>query len=251
MGGAFISLAISRVTARWMMGVQVIDPDTTDVRLRELLEMVRQLTSAAQIPMPQVGIYDSPEVNAFATGPTRSRSLVAVSTGLLQSMNPSQVRGVLSHEVAHIANGDMVTMTLLQGVVNAFAMFLARIVAFVVAQALRGRDEREGEGISHLTFFVVTMIAEMFFLLLGSIVVAWFSRFREFRADAGGAMLGGRENMISALEGLRRTVELAEVDGQQALQTLKISSARHGGFRALFQSHPPLEERIERLRRVA
>jgi heat shock protein HtpX len=246
MGGAFISLAISRIMAKTFMGVQVVDPHTTDPGLRQLLHTVQQLASAAAIPMPQVGVYASPEVNAFATGPTKSRSLVAVSSGLLQSMDRNQVEGVLSHEIAHIANGDMVTMTLLQGVVNAFAMFLARVIAFAIAQVGRGRDE-EGQGFSQITFFITTMVLEMVFLLLGSIVVAWFSRQREYRADAGGARLGGREKMIGALEALQRSAGRVDPNTRPALQTLKISSPGRG-LAMLFATHPPLAQRIEKLR---
>ncbi len=246
MGGAFISLALSRVMAKWMMGVQVIPPDTHDPELRELVYEVHTLSRAAGLRvMPEVGIYDSPEVNAFATGPTKSRSLVAVSSGLLQRMRKEEVRGVLGHEVAHIANGDMVTMTLIQGVVNAFVMFLARVIAYALTMSRSEGEERSG---TPMSFYIVQFALEMVFMVLGSIVVAWFSRYREYRADSGGARLAGRENMIQALEGLRRTFENAEpAAGQPAMQALKISGG--GGFMKLFSTHPPLEERIERLRR--
>ncbi len=249
MGGAFISLMLSRIMAKWMMGVQVIDPQTRDPQARELVQTVHQLAKAARLPaMPEVGIYDSPEVNAFATGPSKSRSLVAVSTGLLQRMRKDQVQGVLGHEVAHIANGDMVTMTLIQGVVNAFVMFLARAIAFALTSAGRRDDDREVS--SPLAYYAVQFVLEMVFMILGSIVVAWFSRYREFRADKGGARLAGRENMIEALEGLRRTFELVDPQQQPAVQALKISS-RPGGIMRLFSTHPPLEERIGRLRSYA
>jgi len=251
MGGAFISLALSRVMAKMMMGVKVIPPDTRDPELRELVETVHELARAARLPaMPEVGIYDSPEVNAFATGPTKSRALVAVSTGLLRKMNRAETRGVLGHEVAHIANGDMVTMTLIQGVVNAFVMFLARIIAYALTMN-RDRDGEEGGG-NVMAFYLVHIVLEMVFMIFGSMVVAWFSRYREFRADAGGARLAGRENMIQALECLRRTFEISDVgeSAQPALQALKISS-RPNGFMRLFSTHPPLEERIERLKRSA
>lgn len=251
MGGAFISLALSRVMAKWMMGVQIIDPQTHDSRLQDLVQTVHQLARSAGLPrMPQVGIYESPEVNAFATGPTRSRSLVAVSSGLLNRMNKTQVEGVLSHEIAHVANGDMVTMTLLQGVVNAFVMFLARVLAFAVSQALRDRDGREKGG-GHLMQYMFTMLFEIVFAVFGAMVVAAFSRWREFRADAGGARIGGRESMISALRALQSVYEtpmMQEAAAAQpaSVQTLKISG-KTGGFMALFASHPPLEERIARL----
>jgi len=246
MGGAFISLGLSRVMAKWMMRVQVIDPDRADPTSRELVNTVHNLARAAGLPkMPEVGVYDSPEVNAFATGPTRSRALVAVSTGLLRRMDRRQVEGVLGHEIAHVANGDMVTMTLIQGVINAFVMFFARAIAFAAAQFLRGDDER---GPSFMLQWVLTIVLEIALSILGAIVVAFFSRWREFRADAGGARLAGRDSMISALEGLQRTTELVDTR-QQALATLKISGGRKRGLAFLFATHPPLEERIERLRR--
>ncbi len=250
MGGAFVSLALSRIMAKLMMGVQVIDPNTRDPELQSLVQRVHLLSRSAGLPkMPEVGIYESPEVNAFATGPTRSRALVAVSTGLLHRMREDEVDGVLGHEVAHIANGDMVTMTLIQGVVNAFAMFLARIIAYAISMA-GSRDEREestpvvGGFAYHITVFVL----EMVFMVMGSMVVAWFSRQREFRADQGGAKLAGREKMVGALQALQRTFEAVDVDTQTAVQTLKISSKGSGIFR-LFSTHPSLEERIERLMR--
>ncbi len=247
MGGAFISLGISKVMAKWMLGVRAIDPATTDPTARTLVNTVHNLARAAGLPkMPEVGVYDSPEVNAFATGPTRSRALVAVSTGLLSRMGQREVEGVLGHEVTHIANGDMVTMTLVQGVINVFVMFFARVFAFAAAQFLRRGDDR---GPSYLMQYMLTFVLEIVLSLLGAIAVAAFSRWREFRADAGGARLAGRENMISALEALRRTTELVDTR-QQALATLKIAGKR-SGLAVLFASHPPLEERIERLRRVA
>ena len=247
MGGAFISLAISRLAAKWFMGVRVVDPNTSDPNLRELVQMIHRLAQRAGLPeMPEVGIYDSPEVNAFATGPSRSRSLVAVSAGLLNSMRVSEVEGVLGHEIAHIANGDMVTMTLIQGVINAFVMFLARVLAFVVSQAMRSRDDDRGG--SYFLQFVLIQLFQFIFSLLGFIVVCWFSRQREFRADAGGARYAGRERMIGALQALRRVHEgpapaVAQAD---SFQTLKISG-HPGGIWSLFSTHPPLEERIARL----
>ncbi len=246
MGGAFISLALSRIMAKWMMGVKVIDPKMAGPGERELLDTVHSLSRAAGLRvMPQVGIYESPEVNAFATGPTKSRALVAVSTGLLHRLGAAEVKGVLGHEVAHIANGDMVTMTLIQGVVNAFVMFLARVIAYGLTMA-KGGDNEQREG-SPLAFFAVQIVLEIVFMILGSIVVSWFSRYREYRADAGGARLAGRENMIGALEALKRTIEDVDPSPQPAVASLKISS-RPGGMMRLFSTHPPLEERIERLR---
>lgn len=240
MGGAFISLGLSRVMAKWMMGVKVVDPNTTDPELSRLVASVHSLAKAAGLPkMPEVGVYDSPEVNAFATGPTRSRALVAVSAGLLDSMDWEQVEGVLSHEIAHVANGDMVTMTLLQGVINAIVMFLARVIAFFIF-----RNSRDGGGMMRFVVIIVLQIALSFF---GMLLLAAFSRHREYRADAGGAGLGGREKMINALEGLRRTVQYADMTGQQSVKAFKISS-KPGGLMKLFSTHPPLEERIARLK---
>jgi heat shock protein HtpX len=249
MGGAFISLALSRVMAKWMMGVQIVPVDTRDPELRELVDVVHDLARAARLPaMPQVGVYDSPEVNAFATGPSKSRSLVAVSSGLMGRMNRDEVKGVLGHEVAHIANGDMVTMTLIQGIVNAFVMFLARAIAFALTMT-KSNDGEERQG-TPMSYFLVQFALEMIFMVLGSMVVAWFSRLREYRADAGGARIAGRENMVQALEGLRRNIEAVDPSPQPAVAALKISS-RPGGFLKLFSTHPPLEERIERLKRSA
>lgn len=242
--GAFVSLALSRISAKWMTGAKVIDPNTHDPGLRELVQTVHRMSKQAGITtMPEVAIYDSPELNAFATGPTKNRALVAVSTGLLQSMDKRQVEGVLGHEVAHIANGDMVTMTLLQGVVNTFVMFAARVIAFGISQFLKSRDE-EGEGLSGLAYMLVVMVLEVVFMVLGSIVISAFSRYREYRADEGGAKLAGRENMVSALEALRKMYEPVE-EGAGALQTMKIASGKK--WMLLFSSHPPLEDRIRRL----
>ncbi len=248
--GALISLALSRVMAKWSMGVQVIPPETSDPTLRQLVETVHGLARGAGLPaLPEVGIYESDEVNAFATGPTRSRALVAVSTGLLRRMGSAEVEGVLGHEITHVANGDMVTMTLIQGVINAFVLFLSRVLAFALSQALRSRDDRDTGGGGALQFLFV-MLFQIVFSILGSLVVFWFSRQREFRADAGGARLAGRQNMINALRALLRLhdpdVAAAEAQQHQAFQSLKISGPR-GGLMHLFASHPPLEERIARL----
>ena len=236
MGGAFISLGLSRIMAKWSMGVKVLDPRSGDA----LVKTVHDLARRAGLPeMPEVGIYDSPEPNAFATGPTKSRSLVAVSTGLLESMNKNELEGVLAHEIAHVANGDMVTMTLVQGVINAFVMFLARAIAFALSQS-SDRDSRRSTNM--MTVFAL----EIAFGFLGMIVVAWFSRLREFRADAGSARLGGREKMIAALQALQRRFEPS--DAQEAYATLKIAGGRTG-FMALVSTHPPLSERIAALRK--
>ena len=201
--------------------------------------------------MPEVGVYNSPEINAFATGPSKSRALVAVSTGLLHNMRRSEIEGVLGHEVAHISNGDMVTMALIQGVINAFVMFLAYILAFAVSQAMSSRDEDDrGGGGSWFIQQMLVMLFQMVFSVLGFIVVAWFSRWREFRADAGGAQFAGRENMISALKALKVVHEHGADEAgqtqQPAFQALKISS-KTSSMAMLFSTHPPLEERIARL----
>jgi heat shock protein HtpX len=254
MGGAFISLSLSRVMAKAFQRVRVISPDSQDRNERALVQAVYSLSEKAGLEvMPEVGVYNSPEVNAFATGPTRNRSLVAVSTGLLQVMDRREVEGVLAHEVSHIANGDMVTMTLLQGVINAFVMFLARILAFVVSMAMQRRDDDRGyEHGGGFMQYILVFVFEMILSVLGFLVVSWFSRWREFRADAGGAALAGRASMISALMALgeiqRRHIQVPEES--EAFQTLKISS-QHSGLARLFASHPPLEERITRLQAAA
>ena len=240
MGGAFISLQMSRFIAKRSTGMQLVDGQTGNAEADWLYRTVEALTKKAGLPMPEVGIYQSPEVNAFATGPNRRKSLVAVSTGLLRSMNRDEVEGVLAHEVAHIANGDMVTMTLLQGVVNAFVMFLARVIAFAVANSGRDDERRGNNGMS----FLVMMVLEIVFGILGSMITAWFSRQREFRADAGGAHLAGRERMIGALRRLQSAHELVDTS-QTALATLKINGAR--GWMMFFSTHPPLEQRIAAL----
>jgi heat shock protein HtpX len=253
MAASFISLALSRIMAKWMMGVQVVDPNTRDQDLQMLVQTVYSLAKGAHLPkMPEVGIYDSPELNAFATGPTKSRALVAVSTGLLNRMNREQLEGVLGHEITHVANGDMVTMTLLQGVVNAFAMFLSRAIAFAIMQAMRGnKDDRErGSSMSGGLYFIIQFMLEIVFLILGSIVVAAFSRWREYRADRGGAKLAGRENMISALQVLQQTYERVDPRPQAAVQNLKISGHPRGLMK-VFASHPPLDERIARLQTLS
>jgi len=241
MGGAFISLAISRIMAKWMMGVKVIDPQTRDSELASLVNMVHSLAQRAKLPkMPEVGIYESPELNAFATGPTKSRALVAVSTGLLQGMGRDEIEGVLGHEITHVGNGDMVTMTLLQGIINAFVMFFARVIAFAVGTMVRDEARR-------MVTFLVTIVLEIGLSILGFMIVAAFSRWREFRADHGGAQLAGTQKMVSALEALRQNRELRDAQEHPALATLQIFG-KAGGFMALMATHPPLEVRIQRLR---
>lgn len=241
-GGAFVSLALSRVIAKWMMGVKIVDIETQDPELRSLVRRVHNFASQARIKtMPEVGIYESEEINAFATGPTRNRSLVAVSTGLLRGMKQNEIDAVLAHEIAHISNGDMVTMTLVQGVVNVFVMFLARVVAFLVSQFVE--EERRG-----MLQFGVIIALEILLGMLGMIVVAAYSRRREYRADEGGASMVGQSNMIAALEKLKSNMRLQKVAEQPALSTLKISG-KTKGFMSLFSTHPDLDLRIANLRR--
>ena len=242
MGGALISLAISRWMAKRMMGVQLIDGKTGNADADWLYRTVERLAQQAQLPTPEVGIYDSPEVNAFATGPSKKRSLVAVSTGILRAMKRNELEAVLAHEMSHIGNGDMVTMTLLQGVMNAFVMFLARVIASVVAS--QSKSERGSDGI----YFLVRIVVEIVLGIAGSLITAWFSRYREFRADAGGASLAGSENMVAALRRLAEGPQTVDPRAP-ALASFKISGAQ--GFMALFSTHPPLDTRIAALRNRA
>lgn len=248
MGGAFLSLALSKQVAKWMMGVRRVDSDTKDTDLQRLVATIHQLARDAHLPdMPEVGIYESPEPNAFATGPTKKRSLVAVSTGLLHKMSQKELEGVLAHEISHISNGDMVTMTLIQGVVNAFVMFLARVLAYVFSGMGRSRDE--GSSGSYFSYMIFVFLFEIVFMILGSLVVCGFSRFREFRADRGGAALAGKDKMIAALESLQRLQNIRDPQAEKpSFQAFKISTHRKSGLMTLFATHPPLEQRIDRLR---
>nr|WP_242533151.1 protease HtpX [Niveibacterium umoris] len=237
-GGAFVSLAISKWMAKFSTGAQVITQPRNQAEAW-LLDTVARQAQAAGIKMPEVAVYDSPELNAFATGPSRNNALVAVSTGLLHNMRPDEVEAVLAHEVSHVANGDMVTLTLIQGVVNTFVMFIARIVGNVVDKLVFKNEEGHGPA-----FFVTTIVAELVLGVLASIIVMWFSRQREFRADAGAAKLVGATPMINALERLKLNAEGGALpDGVKALGI-------SGGpaFMKLFMSHPPLDERISALR---
>ncbi|MCD5406266.1 MAG: protease HtpX [Desulfotomaculum sp.] len=238
--GAFISLALSRWMAKKMMKVQVLDPSTNlTAGERQLVALVHQISKKAGLKvMPQVGIYPANEVNAFATGPTKSRSLIALSGGLLNNMDQPTIEGIIAHEVAHIANGDMITMTLVQGVINTFAVFLSRIIAYAVSTMVR--DQLAG-----VVHFACVIIFQILFTILGSIAVMAFSRHREYRADAGGASLVGRAKMKHALQSLKQTV--ATVDTEHAsIQTFKISGGKKSWLR-LFASHPDLDDRINRL----
>jgi heat shock protein HtpX len=243
-GAALVSLALSRQMAKWTMGVKLVDGRTGNADLDWLHNKVGQLAQQANLPMPQVGFYESPEVNAFATGPTKSRSLVAVSTGLFRSMSRQEIEGVLAHEVSHIANGDMVTMTLVQGVVNAFVLYLSHIVAMIARNALSSRDDGRPSGLGVMAEYLVFFAAQIAFGLIGSMVTAWFSRQREFRADAGGAALAGRGSMVSALRRLLASQGRVDTSNPE-YATMKIAGGK--GFLSLLATHPPLEQRIAAL----
>ncbi|HSN01414.1 MAG TPA: protease HtpX [Rudaea sp.] len=243
MGGAFISLAMSKTIAKWTTHAQVI-VEPRGANEQWLLDTVRHHAQQAGIGMPEVALYDSPDMNAFATGMSRNHALVAVSTGLLQSMNRDEISAVLGHEITHVANGDMVTLTLIQGVLNTFVMFLARIIGSVVDSAIGGnRDDNRGGGIG---YFLIVMLLQTVLGFLATIIVMWFSRWREFRADAGGARLGGRAGMISALQTLSGNQESGL---PKAVQAFGISG--DSGVARLFTSHPPIAERIAALRNEA
>jgi heat shock protein HtpX len=238
-GGALISLALSKWTAKRMMGVRVITAPQSEPETW-LLATVKRLADGAHVGMPEVGIFDAVEMNAFATGARRNAALVAVSSGLLRSMSRSQVEAVLGHEITHVANGDMVTLALLQGVLNTFVIFLARIIGSFVDRALF-KNDREQSGIG---FFLTTMVAQIVLGILASVIVSWYSRRREFRADRGGADLVGTGSMIAALEALKRSQ--GEPMPPQ-MQAFGINTGSGGGFMRLFMSHPPLDERIAAL----
>jgi len=240
MGGAFISLQISRWMAKKMMGVKVIDPQNPGQYASLVNMMSRICQSAGLAKLPEIGVYESAEPNAFATGPSKSRSLVAFSTGLLNTMSDSEVEGVAAHEVAHIQNGDMVTMTLLQGVMNAFVMFFARVIAFAVSQNVKEESRA-------MVNFIVVIALQILLGILGSIVVAGFSRYREFKADAGSARYSGRDKMIGALKKLGQlSGRMEEEELHASIAALKING-RQSKIAALFSTHPPLAERIRRL----
>jgi heat shock protein HtpX len=239
MSGSFISLLLSKWMAKQSMGVHIIEhpANTTE---SWLLETVRRQAQKAGIGMPEVGIFQSPDPNAFATGMSRDNALVAVSTGLLHHMEAEEVEAVLGHEISHVANGDMVTLGLLQGVVNTFVIFFAKIIGFFVDRVLLRSENERGVGPG---YFITEMIAQVVLSVLATMIVMWFSRYREFRADAGGAKLASRDKMIGALRALQRAHEPQTLPGEMAAFGI------HGnGFSRLFMSHPPLEERIEALR---
>ncbi len=244
MAGSFISLMMSKFMVKMTMGVKVVDGHG---QFASLVNTVHRLAKAANLPkMPEVGVYESPEVNAFATGPSKSNSLVAVSTGLLRSMSDEEIEGVLGHEIAHVANGDMVTMTLLQGVINSFVLFFAKIITFFIDQAVRDEEGRGGLGI--FAHIAVEILLQIFFGIIGLFITSWFSRMREFSADLGGAQLAGREKMIAALKRLRSQYQNGGYfdNRHEEMAAFKISS-KEKGIRAMLSSHPSLDERIKRL----
>lgn len=238
-GGSFISLALSKFMAKRSMGVQVIEKPRSSAE-QWLLSTVQRQAREAGIGMPEVGVFNSPQPNAFATGMRRNDALVAVSTGLLNHMGSDEVEAVLGHEVAHIANGDMVTMGLLQGVVNTFVIFLSRVIGHVVDRVVFKTERGYGPA-----YFITSIAAQIFLSIIASTIVMWFSRRREFRADAGGARLAGRQKMIGALRALKRVSEPEDLPGEFA--AFGISGGMGGGLKKLFMSHPPLDERIATL----
>mgnify|MGYP001300822364 CR=1 FL=1 len=244
MCGAFFSLMISKQVAKWTMGLRVLEVNSHLPAERRLVEMVHGLSRKAKLPkMPEVALYDSPDPNAFATGPSKSNSLVAVSSGLLQTMNQDEVEGVLAHEVSHIANGDMVTMTLLQGVINAFVMFFAKAASWAVANFMKGDDEESSP--SFFLVFALEMAFYVVFGLIGGLIVSWFSRQREFKADLGAAHLSGAQKMRAALQRLTQVSGDLVPERADSFASLKISSKK--SWLELLSTHPPLEERIARL----
>jgi len=240
-GGSFISLAISKWMAKKSMGVRVIETPSNSTEFW-LMETIRKYSADAGIGMPEVGIYDAPDVNAFATGMTRNSSLVAVSSGLLRQMTREEAEAVLGHEIAHVANGDMVTLALIQGVVNTFVMFLSRVIGHTVDRVVFKNEEGHGPA-----FFVTMIVAELVLGILASIIVMWFSRQREFRADRGGASLAGRGAMIAALE---RLGSLHPQPLPDKMAAFGIAGGTPQGWKRLFMTHPPLEARIAALRGV-
>lgn len=238
-GGSFISLAMSKWMAKRSMGVRVIATPASAAE-QWLVSVVQQHAQRVGVGMPEVGIFDSPEPNAFATGANRNAALVAVSTGLLQRMSREEITAVLGHEMTHVANGDMVTLTLIQGVVNTFVIFLSRVIGNIIDRALFRSDDGRG-----IAYFVTVMVTQLLLSVLATMIVMWFSRWREFRADRGGAQLAGTPNMIAALEELKRVHEPLP---NQQLAAFGIAGGDGAGLKRLFMSHPPLDERIAALR---
>ena len=240
-GGSFISLLLSKKIALSSVGGKIITQPRT-AQEQWLIDVVRRQSSELKLNMPDVAIYNASDINAFATGATKNNSLVAVSSGLLNSMTQDEAEAVIGHEMSHIANGDMVTMTLLQGVLNTFVIFISRLLSFAVSQALNERDSKVP---SHLVYFLIVMVFETIFGILASLIVMWFSRYREFKADAGSAKLVGATKMIAALEKLKVSHEPTE---QASILAFCINGAKKIKFSELFMSHPPLDKRIDALR---
>lgn len=244
-GGSFISLAMSKWMAKWSTGAQVIMQPRSDMEIW-LMNTVQKQASQAGIGMPDVAVFDSDSPNAFATGMSKNNALVAVSTGLLQTMKRDEVEAVLGHEISHVANGDMITLSLIQGVVNTFVIFIARVVGYFVDRVILKNEEGHGLG-----FFITTIVAEIVFGILASVIVMWFSRRREFVADSGGAQLAGAGKMIAALESLQRSAQEYEPLPDQMKSFGITGKPSTSGLKLLFMTHPPLEDRIAALKRSA
>ena len=243
MSGAVISLLLSKKMAVWSTSTKIIDAPKTREELW-LVETTRELSQKAGIGMPDVGVFPTEQSNAFATGANRNKALMAVSSGMLQRFNKNELRAVIGHEIAHIANGDMITMTLIQGVVNTFVMFLARIAGFVVDRFILKNERGLGIG-----YYVTTIVMEILLMILASIIVMWFSRQREFKADAGAAQLTSKEDMIGALQSLKREMGIPD-QMPESLSAFGINAGQRSGFKAMFMTHPPLDERIAALQRL-
>ena len=243
MSGAVISLLLSKKMAVWSTSTKIIDAPKTREELW-LVETTRELSQKAGIGMPDVGVFPTEQSNAFATGANRNKALMAVSSGMLQRFNKNELRPVIGHEIAHIANGDMITMTLIQGVVNTFVMFLARIAGFVVDRVILKNERGLGIG-----YYVTTIVMEILLMILASIIVMWFSRQREFKADAGAAQLTSKEDMIGALQSLKREMGIPD-QMPESLSAFGINAGQRSGFKAMFMTHPPLDERIAALQRL-
>lgn len=250
MVGSLISLALSKKMAKYFMGVKIIPLTTTDPSSAKMIELVNRLSKDAGLKnIPEVGIFLSKDLNAFATGPTKKRSLIAVSSRLLEEMNLGELEAILAHEISHIASGDMVTMTLIQGIVNAFVMFLARVLAFALSSIVKGESRHKR---SYGNFYILSFIFEIIFMIIGSMVIATFSRFREYQADQGGAILAGKDKMISALEklGANKKFFAAKKPSLKAMHALMISTPPKIGLLQLFSTHPPISKRIAKLKEL-
>lgn len=245
MVGAFISLLLSKKMAKWMLKIKIITDFNKNEKESLIFNMVKELSQKENIKMPEIGIYSSKEVNAFATGASKNRSLIALSSSLLETLDEQEIKAVLSHEISHITSGDMVTMTLLQGIINAFVMFLARVIAY----ALSSRSRDRNNSFNYFSYMMMVFLFQFVFMIPGSLIIAFFSRRREFRADKNGAFLCGKENMIKALSALKKVQDIKDPKLSDAIKNFKISNfSKKGGILKLFLSHPPLEKRIERLK---